>query len=860
MIPVKLRLRNFMCYREDVPPLDFRGIHLACLCGDNGNGKSALIDAMTWALWGKARAGSIDELIHTLAQDMEVEFDFAVGGGLYRVLRKRTRPKKRRSAGQSSLDLFSLDGDNARAISGNTIDETQQKIIDLLHMDYDTFVNSAYLRQGHADEFTRQPAGKRKDVLATILDLGQYDELEEKARERAREYDEQTRVLESGLGELGEELAKRPELEAAYAEAQETLTGLDATAKEAEAKLNGLRKRLEALEERQARLDELKARGEQNERLLKRAEEEAEGRRANLARYQETIARREEIEQGAADYAAARRAYEEMNALAQRDSRLKVRIAELKTAVTTARTGLEATLKRYQERVAELEERVRTLPEQRQQLEEARQKTASLAAREQELKEGEATVREGQAALNRLEAEVERLERETKELEEKLDLLARHRASHEETRCPLCESELTQEGLALIESKYTTERNEKSALLQQRRQALVEAGTASERLKNARAGMEADLKREQTAILGRLSVLEKGIAEREEDEARLAKGREYVFGVTGQLERREYAVEEQQQLAGAEQELAALGYDEARHEAARRRVDELQTREKDKNTLDEAARLIEAEQNGLARAEETIAAHREQAQQAAAQQETFLKELEGLPDLREEAAIAEAAHREAAAARDEAQAAVGREKERLQRLDELEARRKEREESLNAAVKDAGIYKELTRAFGKTGIQALLIESALPDIENEANRLLARMTDNRMHVNFKTQQETKAGTVRETLDITITDELGTRDYEMFSGGEAFRINFAIRIALSRLLASRAGAPLPTLIIDEGFGTQDSSGLEKLKEAINSIQDDFEKVLVITHMDELKDAFPTRIEVVKSGAGSAITVS
>ena len=95
---------------------------------------------------------------------------------------------------------------------------------------------------------------------------------------------------------------------------------------------------------------------------------------------------------------------------------------------------------------------------------------------------------------------------------------------------------------------------------------------------------------------------------------------------------------------------------------------------------------------------------------------------------------------------------------------------------------------------------------------------------------------------------------------MFSGGEAFRINFAIRIALSKLLAKRAGAPLPTLIIDEGFGTQDSVGIEKIKEAINSIQDDFQKILVITHMDEVRDAFPTRINVVKTPEGSTLEIS
>jgi exonuclease SbcC len=154
----------------------------------------------------------------------------------------------------------------------------------------------------------------------------------------------------------------------------------------------------------------------------------------------------------------------------------------------------------------------------------------------------------------------------------------------------------------------------------------------------------------------------------------------------------------------------------------------------------------------------------------------------------------------------------------------------------------------------------MLIEIAIPEIEIEANKLLGRMTDNRMHVKMETQRETKKGTVAETLDIYIADELGTRNYEMFSGGETFRINFAIRIALSKLLARRTGAPLRTLIIDEGFGTQDSSAREKLVEAINSIQDDFEKIIVITHLEEMKDKFETLINVTKTANGSMISVS
>ena len=95
---------------------------------------------------------------------------------------------------------------------------------------------------------------------------------------------------------------------------------------------------------------------------------------------------------------------------------------------------------------------------------------------------------------------------------------------------------------------------------------------------------------------------------------------------------------------------------------------------------------------------------------------------------------------------------------------------------------------------------------------------------------------------------------------MYSGGEAFRIDMALRIAISRLLVRRAGASMPILIIDEGFGTQDDSGLEKLVEAINSIKDDFEKVFVITHLEELKDRFPVLINIEKTAEGSKISIS
>jgi exonuclease SbcC len=129
-----------------------------------------------------------------------------------------------------------------------------------------------------------------------------------------------------------------------------------------------------------------------------------------------------------------------------------------------------------------------------------------------------------------------------------------------------------------------------------------------------------------------------------------------------------------------------------------------------------------------------------------------------------------------------------------------------------------------------------------------------------MHLTFETQGATKKGDTVETLEIKIADGLGTRVYDAYSGGEAFRLDFAIRIALAKLLARRAGARLETLVIDEGFGSQDTRGRERLVEAITSVQGEFKRILVITHIQELKDLFPVQIEITKTPQGSVWAIA
>ncbi|MDP2948023.1 MAG: SMC family ATPase, partial [Chloroflexota bacterium] len=266
MIPAKLSMRNFLCYRDNLPALDFSGIHVACLSGDNGHGKSAILDAITWALWGKARARTEDELVHMGQMEAEVEFEFLVDQSRYRVIRKRKRGGLNRP-GQSALDLFVAGGNGPsagsgqapegevwRVISGNTLRETERRIEEILHMDYETFINSAFLMQGRADEFVRKTAAQRKEVLASILGLDQYDRLAERARELAKEADLRRRQLESELGAIEQELSRRGEYEQQLAEVAEELRQTEQETTAQEQLVETLRRAAEALEQQKQQL------------------------------------------------------------------------------------------------------------------------------------------------------------------------------------------------------------------------------------------------------------------------------------------------------------------------------------------------------------------------------------------------------------------------------------------------------------------------------------------------------------------------------------------------------------------------------------------------------------------------------
>ncbi len=195
----------------------------------------------------------------------------------------------------------------------------------------------------------------------------------------------------------------------------------------------------------------------------------------------------------------------------------------------------------------------------------------------------------------------------------------------------------------------------------------------------------------------------------------------------------------------------------------------------------------------------------------------------------------------------------------LKRFDAIQAELIQINTEMNAILATHNDYLAIAQATSKDGVQALLIEEVLPEIESEANQLLSRLTDNQTQLFIESLRDLKKGGSRETLDIKISDASGLRPYELFSGGEAFRIDFALRIAISKLLARRSGTALQTLIIDEGFGSQDDDGLQHIMDVLYAIQQDFAKIIIVSHLPAMKNLFPVHFSIEKNSRGSYVQI-
>lgn len=315
------------------------------------------------------------------------------------------------------------------------------------------------------------------------------------------------------------------------------------------------------------------------------------------------------------------------------------------------------------------------------------------------------------------------------------------------------------------------------------------------------------------------------------------------------------------QIAELERQIQASGYSLEQHDELREHIRLAQQWPLQQQQLEQAQQQQPQVQQRLQELQGLIQNHNQELQQLASSLEELSAQLQPISD---PAPAIVALETELASLQQQRETTLAELGALQQRLNQLQQQRQEQEQlqtALTTARQKARVYGELAQAFGRNGIQALMIENLLPQLETETNHLLGRLSNHQLHVQFVTQRASRRQhKLIDTLDILIADSHGTRPYETYSGGEAFRVNFAIRLALARLLAQRSGMALQMLIIDEGFGTQDREGCQRLIAAINAIAADFSCILTITHVPHFREAFQTRIDVLKTETGSQLVIS
>jgi len=766
----RLRLVNFRQHADT--ELEF-GAGITAIIGPNGSGKTTILEAIAWALYGaQAVRGDKDSIRRRRAEgraSVTVELDFSLGGHEYRVTRTL------------STATFAQDGQ----IVANSLKAVTEKLERTLGMTHDEFVNTYFTGQKELKVMAALGKTERAAFLSQVLGYERLRLAQERVREVRNALAAELRGLESALPDPQALAEQRRGAEARLATARAAAAAAEAARAAAQ--------RLLAREE--PRWNQWTARRERTLSLdgeRRMAQQGVEVRRQEFQRLDKELAdalkAREQLKQLAAELAPV--------------ARLKREVADLELLQReeAARRAEQAQLEELGRAMRGLEQRIAELAETGPALERAEAEAQGLAERVQA---AEAAVEEQRAAWVREKeyAATKRAEllRQYDEVKEQRDKIAQ---LGPEGECPTCRRPLGGEHAAVL------------GILDRQLQAIVQDG------KYFRQRLEQVA--EPPAAVGLLEGQRDGLRE----ESRRASER--AGELRAQAEERARAGGEldaaRARATALERRLATRrsGYDAARHDAVRAQLLKLEPVALEAAALEERAQRAEG-----------LVPEAEQAEQALSEAERRVRELvdavraEGFSDERFRAAKdrydrALGTLREAELALVEARGDLTRAEGDVQETARREEERAARERDIALRKTRHRLHNELDRAF--SDFRAELNAATRPEIGALASSFLADLTDGRY-------QELE---LNEDYEVVVMEDGVPQP--VISGGETDLANLVLRLAISQMIAERAGQPLSLLIMDEIFGSLDARRREDVVRLLQRLADRFPQVILVTHVE------------------------
>jgi exonuclease SbcC len=809
--PLRLILDGFGTYRHETE-IDFADVDFFALVGPTGSGKSTVIDALCFALYGTVpRWDNEKEVRNALAPSANacrVSLIFELSGERYVAVRMLQRDRQGRVSTKAArlerLDpAIPADAPLAELLEASVEplaegpDQVKTKVQELLGLTYEHFTQSVLLPQGGFSEFLRATPSNRQRLLVELLAFGVYKEIGQRARERAQraedrgQQDQQARAQLAGATEEAERAAK------AHLDA---LTGL---AESVEASLTGLAE----LDQQAAAARQLAADTGDEVRLLAAASMPPGA--AGLAQ-----------QIGAADALVA----------SGRAGRDETEAAATAAAGRRAELPDQATLQRQLELHALRRELAREAEHQQAALAGCRQHEEQQAARSRAAELAATAAAEAHAAAQRAHAAA-----------------GLAQTLHAGDRCPVCRQTVPtlpphEAPADLSAARAALETTAKSQ--RQARDALSEVAKATASAQAALAGTQRRLDKAAEVM--------SGVPAEDELSRQLAAIAAADREVTAT---RAAATAAQTGLAAAEQSRAALIAAErqawADLNAARDILVPLgapAVGSSGSTDLSAAwTTLISWAGTERGRRAERLP---ELTETAGKLQQQFADGVAALAGLLAEHGIADVdpiARIPAAVAgqRVRAESALSRireDRKKAARLDqEIAARREE--------AQVASLLGGLLRA---TSFERWLCSEALDSLVREASATLMELSGG--------QYELDRDERNDLVVIDYEDAGARRPVHTLSGGETFQASLALALALSRQVISLSGGrrELNSMFLDEGFGTLDSDTLETVASTLERLAADSDRMVgVITHVSELAERAPVRFVVSRSGTSSTI---
>jgi DNA repair protein SbcC/Rad50 len=857
MRPLRLKLNNLLSHKDT--EIDLGAIRAACIQGDNGAGKSGLVDGILYALFGQTSRGTGDSLVKTGETEMGAIFDFIQAGRCYRASRKRVSTGRGRS--DMALGVYNGDGPSSLEVVA-TGDAVTESVMKVLGRDFKTFTASSFLLQGQQERIILSTPKERFQIVFNILGLDRYSKYKETFTRRKNRLNDRVSVVEEEIARIVAEMRDPEEILRRRMDLEQTLSTLRSTVREKESLLTlksseaaVLRSRLGEFDAIRKEIAELKK--GRTESALRRNEIEKKTPAFPDGKQQEGLAL---VERLSLEDALSRVAEIE-GGLKNADS-----LKKQAESLMSSKVSLENSVSDAEKRVA----RYRKIVESKEKI---------LSVVEQEKKEKE--------RLRTLKAQAEDMQRQIDDLN-----AAVRKSSEIETAVAVAEGKIkSREKERLVNLKAVQDRlanAEREASLIDKTTCKGEGGYSSCPLitKAVESRSSAPAIRAEIEKLSKRPVYdEDGQVQnlRRELSSLPADAKQMVFTVEKDLN----SVKETIKISEAKLDVMSTWTKQAT---------EIENAEKE---LAGASALIASTKLRIAGVEKSISAVSADVSKLdllsgelsllkivaerlrmAADMKGFDLEIsaieKSLNELGKKISEADALksnllslEAELAAVRSELDGLKKSETDTSKELSILTVRfdatvkNGEKKKGYEKDVEDLrrNIHiSEVIEDFCEK-VPLFILDNILPIVEEEANKVLDEISSTGMRIEFRTEKVTKTTkSVRDTLDIIVSDVMGERPIGQYSGGEKTRLVLAITVGLAELSSRKAGVKINTLVIDEPAGL-DESGLRDFGRCVNRLVDAgmFETILVVAHDKKLLDVFDQKIIVTKEGTCSKVEV-